>query len=225
MKQDQPEMPDELTSELSSLLSNNPNWLPETAPKILEIMQGYETDLDIAQTAGHPKQRKRQVAKLLRVWLLAAEEMRDLPAEYAVAIETLAEGELKCPTSNFVQLVADLFAFAAGAERFLASFDPPKGRPTNFALESAIRDLVELFGSQYGLPITIKWNKLKEVGPEPESEAARAIVAILRSAPSPPTEVAILNMIQKVIADPEGEPPSPFDPVIRAHFDELDAYF
>jgi hypothetical protein len=192
-------------------------------PEISNILVHYETDILIAQLTGQPKLQKRQIAKLIKALVVAAEVMIDLPAEYAVAIEALANDNRKSPTTDFIRLQDDIIALAVGAERFLTAFNPPKGRPTNAPLESAIRDLVKLFNGQHELPITIKWNKLKDVGPQPDSKAARAIVAIMQSGPCAPTDVAILNMIQKVIDDPDGEAPSPFDPVLLTHFDELDA--
>lgn len=211
-----------LREKLRPMLSGATKSLAEIEPSIWDILQRYDADLLITQMSGHPKVQKQRLNKLAKSLEDALDAMIDLPPDYAVAVAALAVKEASDCQIDTDLLETDMARLAEGVRRFLRSFEPPKGRPTNTALEGAVRDLMRVFQEELSLPIAIKWNKPKGVGPEPESEAARAIVAIIRSVPKPPSRVSILNMIRKVSADPDGEAPSPFDPPMRALMLESD---
>lgn len=83
--------------------------------------------------------------------------------------------------------------------------------------------LLRLGAQRLGLEVGIRWNKQKHKPPESGTPGAEAMVAVLRHTCPQPTVTAILNMIEKVQKHPLEDTPSPFDPVIRTHADELDA--
>jgi len=212
-----------LRAELQILLTSAAQNVDEIVPEIIDIRERYEDELFITCISGHPKEQKQRLKKLVKGLDSALDALLELPAEYYVAITALGARGIPGRELDSNQIETDMALLALGAQRFLRSFEAPKGRPVQSALENAVRALLRLIRDRLGLEITIRWNKDSGLSPEPSSDGCRAIVAILVSFASPPARTAILNMIDKVKDDPDGEAPSPFDPVVRATFDELDA--
>ena len=191
--------------------------------RISEIMIGYDCSFLIQQMSGHPKVQKAKLEKLSTALETAVNALLTLPPDYNVAIGALASRGSRRDSIDTVRLETEMALLRLGAQRFLRAFEPPKGRPVQYALEEAARALLRMIEDDLGFEVGVRWNKAKDIPPEPATDGAKAIVAVLRHTCPQPSVTAILNMIEKVQKNPSDDSPSPFDPVIRAHFDELDA--
>lgn len=212
-----------LRSTLHDLLPLDGSVWPSVEERISEILIGYDCSFLIQQMSGKPKEQKTKLAKLSTALETAVDALLALPPDYNVAIATLASRGMRSDSIDTIRLETEMLLLRLGAQRFLRAFEPSKGRPNHYALEEAVRSLLQLIETELGIEVGIRWNKEKDKPPEAGTDGAKAIEAVLRRTCPQPSVTAILNMIDKVQKSPLEETPSPFDPVIRAHADELDA--
>lgn len=201
---------------------SDPDHIAALSAAIEEALRQYLTGKLARSLWKSAKDQKQQLAALRILLTRTSDAFSDLNAEYVVAIGQLAERSDGGEPIDIVELPDQLLRVAAGISDFLDRFEPPRGPPTNRALESAVRALLPLIEDLAGVEAKMRWNKNTGRSPEPRSPSASALVRILRRFPRPPSSTAILNMICKVQEQPNRKPDD-LDAIIDTHFDELDA--
>ena len=201
---------------------SEPDHIAALSAAVEKALRQYLTEKLARSLWKSAKDQKQQLAILRTLLTRTSDGFSDLNAEYVVAIGQLAERSDGGNTIDIVDLPNQLLKVAAGITDFLDRFEPPRGPPTDRALESAVRVLLPVIEDLAGVEAKIRWNKNTGRPPEPRSSSASALVRILRQFPRPSSSTAILNMIRKVQERPRRKP-GDLEAVIRTHFDELDA--
>jgi hypothetical protein len=100
------------------------------------------------------------------------------------------------PTGEPPEIVARV-RLAAG--KLLRDYEAPKGRPSNLALERAVRSLIDILQPLTGEFPAVMGNKNNgAAGPTPGCSASRAIEILVRGIGASRTTTAAMNMITKV---------------------------
>lgn len=201
---------------------SEPDHIAALSAAIEEALRQYLTEKLARSLWKSAKDQKTQLANLGTLLTRTSDAFSDLNAEYVVAIGELAERLDGGNPIDIVDLPNQLLKVEAGITDFLDRFEPPRGPPTDRALESAVRVLLPAIENLAGVEAKIRWNKNTGSPPEPRSPSASALVRILRQFPQPPSSTAILNMISKVHEQPNKKPDD-LDAIIDTHFDDFDA--
>jgi hypothetical protein len=211
----------ELTkSSASQLKIQNHEEVEQLKQAIKEAHDNFLTDRLASSLRKSPKEQKARLAELQDHLIRAHTSFLQLPPEYAVAIGARASPEKDGKPFDIVGVPDYLARLANGIYDFLEDFEPPRGRPVDFALESSVRALLPIVERLADSPAHIRWNKNTDKQPEPRNAACAVIVHVINSFPSPPTQTAILNMIAKVQKQPERSTDD-LEAILRAHSDDL----
>lgn len=186
-----------------------------------EAHNEYSTELLFRRVSKPAKEQKQHLRKLQTALKKAFLAWHELSAEYAVAIIDCSGQAIPGDPIDIVQFPDDIERLFFGISDFLERFEPPKGPPTNWALEKAVRILLPVLESISGEPATVRENKPTDDQPEPSSPPAEFLVMILRRFEQAPSMNSILSMIQKV---KEQVVPKldPLSAVIAAHLGDHD---
>jgi hypothetical protein len=176
----------------------------------------YSTDLIFKRTLKTTKEQKQHLRKLQTALKKAFLAWHELSPAYAVAIIDCAEQAIPGESIDVLQFPDDIERLFFGISDFLERFEPPKGPPTNWALENAVRILLPTLESISGEPATVRENKPTEDKPEPSSPPAEFLVMVIRRFEKTPSITAILGMIQKVKEQVDSKM-DPLSAVIKAH--------
>lgn len=178
----------------------------------------YQTASLSGELFQSPKEQKKQLVMLMGRLNKVLESLRALDPLYFVAASASAQRAIPERSFDLSSLGQDLQQLIIGVSDFLEMFEPPKGNPGNHPLEAAVRVLLPAVEKLAASQALVSLNKHLGDSPKPRSNAARAIVAVIRGFEAPPSQTAILNMITKVQQSPEPSRDT-IDAVIQAQDD------
>jgi len=200
----QPDLLDEppivLLDQVASLLgldAEQRTKLDETAAR---AWVRYRDACAFQERWGSAKLQKDQAAKVMMHLAEAVEALEALAPDCVDAIADVARAmEPKIKHDLDIEAFVDhCWHLSLASMHFLDRLDAGRGRPTNFALQEAVRCFVSLFEEKFACAIKIRWNKNTDQPPAPLSKGAKALVALLRAFPARPTQTSILNMVERV---------------------------
>lgn len=187
---------------------------------IKKAHEDYEFLKSIQGSMRSPKELKKEIGKLHGRLFKVLESIYSIEPLYFGAIGASAKRAAPHRSFDVDSVIPDLKQLTIGVSHFLKLFDPPKGNPGNLSLEAAVRVLLPVVEDLASSKALISLNKHSGGSPQPRSNAARAIVAIIRKFEEPPSESSILNMITKVQLRPEPTLDT-IDAIIRAQENPL----
>lgn len=162
--------------------------------------------LTAAQAQWKPTKQQREILKRLQRQVSDVRRtIHDLNPEYRRAIGNLTGLPDKKRIVSLRDVDEQLRDVAASTNLVSWFLTPPAGRRRNHALEAAIRRLLPTFERLAGDTAIVVRDKPAGRPPQPGTLSLRALVRTLRKFPSPPTQTAILNMVDQVQTNPESE--------------------
>lgn len=216
-----PSAKDLATSVADRLGLSRATQIAKLAEFIAEALARYEAHR-AAKARWRPAKEQRLILKRLRNQLLSVRKsIRDLSPEYRAAVGNLTGLPAEDESVDMAVMHDKLGDISVSVREILIWLEPPKGPPSNEGLETAVRVLLPALEELSGQKATIRWNKQKTEQPEPRSASSEALVAIIRGFPSPPSQTAVLNMIDTVRRRPKRNTES-VETAIQRFFDELD---
>lgn len=188
-------------AELASACDPPPAGLDASLAKVagaFSIERGLEPYLG---SPGHQK----QLLRALRDGGNVREVLDAMAPEFVIELS----GYLRKPAADWVlepvgNPTDTITRVRRAAAKFERDYEPSKGRRTDLALETAVRELIGLVEPVIGHFPKVAGNKNNgRGGPTPGCAGALAIVIILRGIDGRLTTTAIMNMISKVKDQPE----------------------
>ena len=218
-----PEALDEIIGTLGVVEPTLHSQLRET---LLAEAGSYLLNRSVEPYWGVPGEQRKAFRQLLKRLDGTLDAMDAIAPEYAVALDALLEREEKRKTpreSIFLETEQLISRLCRLIVRFDAEYKPKKGRAPDLTLEEAVRNLIGIIEPITGQFPQVQMNKHNGENPALKSPEARAIGMVLQCVDPSLDEVRIVNMIEKIRAQPD-ESEWHLDALIRLDPDaELDA--